>query len=594
MTRPWRTRSTHEISTVQAKELLEPVGPPAIEIRAHHVKLDHGLAQTLVVTGYPAEVAPGWLSPLLNHPGRVDIALHIEPVPTSVAASSLKKQRARLESTRRSGLHHGQLDDPESEAAAADAAELAYRIARGESRLFRVGLYLTVHAPDEQHLADETAAVRAVAESLLMNVEPTTFRALPGWLATRPLGLDTMRVRRTLDTIALAAFFPFASPDLPHRPDSEPVAGGVLYGLNALSRTPVFWNRFAASLDNYNSVTLARSGAGKSYLAKLELLRLLFTGVRAAVIDPEDEYLRLARAVGGHTIRLGAPGVRINPFDLPRAAADEGETLVRKVLFLHTFLGVLLSTELDAAQKAVLDRALLETYARAGITTDTATFTNPPPTLADLHHILLGNDSPLAHGLADQLTPFVTGSHAHLFNGPTTCELSGHLLVFSVRRLPEEVRAPAMVLALDALWRRVTTGPKQRHLIMVDEAWLLMREPEGSRFLFRLAKSGRRHWCGLALVTQDADDVLASPLGRAIVSNAATQLLLRQSAQAIDPIAETFLLSRGERDFLLTARKGEALLLGSHRHRAAINTVASPHEHELITTDPAELAGRDT
>ncbi|MDT0267227.1 ATP-binding protein [Streptomyces sp. DSM 44915] len=579
---------------VSARGLLQPVGPRAIQVGAHQVTTAGGVARTLVVTGYPAEANPGWLAPLLNHPGRLDVALHIEPVPTGVAASRLRKQRARLESARRAAVRGGHLDDPEGEAAAADAAELAYRVARGESRLFRVGLYVTVHAPDEEALAEEVASVRAVAESLLLTVEPTTFRALAGWLATRPLGLDPLRVRRTVDTIALTSFFPFASPDIPHTADHEAGGGGVLYGVNALSRTPVFWNRFARSLDNYNSVTLARSGAGKSYQTKLELLRLLFTGARAAVIDPEDEYVRLAEAVGGHTVRLGA-GARINPFDLPAPDPADGlQGLVRKVLFLHGFLAVLLGAEPDAARTAVLDQALLLTYERAGITPDVSTFNNPPPTLGDLHQVLGEHPSPAARELADQLVPYVSGSHAQLFNGPSSGQLSGHhLLVFAVRHLPEEVRAPAMVLALDAVWRRVTTGPRRRHLVVVDEAWLLMREREGARFLLRLAKSGRRYWCSLSLVTQDADDVLTSPLGRAIVSNAATQLLLRQSAQAIDQITETFLLSRGERDFLLTARRGETLLLAGHRHRAAVTAVAAGHEHHLVTTDPAELAARE-
>ncbi|MGK3110051.1 hypothetical protein [Streptomyces sp. WAC05858] len=237
------------------------------------------------MTGYPAEVSPGWLAPLLAFSGHVDIALHIEPVPNPVAAAGLKKQRARLESGRRGAFDKGHLDNPEVEAAAADAADLAYRIARGEGKLFHVGLYMTVHAGDEETLAEQVAAVKAVAESLLMAVAPTTYRALPGWLATLPLGIDMLKIRRTFDTAALAACFPFASPDLP-APAGEAGAGSqVLYGLNAVSGAPVLWDRFGC--DNYNSVTLARSGAGKSYLAKLELLRLLFTGVTASVVDPE-------------------------------------------------------------------------------------------------------------------------------------------------------------------------------------------------------------------------------------------------------------------------------------------------------------------
>ena len=358
----------------------------------------------------------------------------------------------------------------------------------------------------------------------------------------------------------------------------------MLLGLNASSGTPVFWDRFGQ--DNYNSVTLARSGAGKSYLTKLELLRLLCRGTHAAVIDPEDEYLPLAQSVGGTVVRLGAAGVRLNPFDMPPAGEPGTDQLVRRVLFLHTFLSVLLRTDFDPAQRAALDRALLATYRRAGITGDPGTWALPSPTLELLHVVLAEEGSAVAAGLADRLAPYVSGSHAGLFNGPTTTRPEGHLVVFALRPLPQETRAPAMLLALDAVWRRITAPARaRRQLVVVDEAWLLMREAEGARFLMRMAKSGRKHWCGLAVVSQDADDVLASPLGRAVVANAATQLLLRQAPQAVEEITETFALSRGERDFVLTARRGEALLLAGHRHKAALVALASPAEHALITTD---------
>ncbi|MZG20185.1 conjugal transfer protein TraC [Streptomyces sp. SID5914] len=588
--RPGKHGSTPRVPSIDGAELLDVTGPEAIEVHARALAVGAHLATTLVVTGYPAEVTPGWLAPLLNFPGHLDIALHIEPVPNPVAAAGLKKQRARLESGRRTGFDKGHLDDPEVEAAAADAAELAYRIARGEGKLFHVALYLTVHAPNEESLAEQASAVRAIAESLLMTIAPTTYRALPGWLATLPLGIDTLKIRRTFDTAALAACFPFTSPDLPIATGEDGSATGVLYGLNAVSGAPVLWDRFAQ--DNYNSITLARSGAGKSYLTKLELLRLLFTGVTASVIDPEDEYVRLAQTVGGHVIALGADGVRLNPFDLPTSAPGGEDTLTRRVLFLHSFLAVLLGADLSAAEKAVLDRAILAAYARVGITGDARTWGRTPPTLADLASVLAEDSSETATDLANRLVPYTTGSHARLFNGPSTAATAGHLVVFALRQLPEEVKAPAMLVALDAIWRQVTSrSGSGRHLVVVDEAWLLMRDGAGAQFLFRLAKAARKHWTGLAVVTQDADDVLASPLGRAIVSNAATQVLLRQAPQAMDTISDNFHLCHGERAFLLSATRGEALLLtGDRRHKVALISIAAPGEHEVITTDPGELA----
>ncbi|KOV62905.1 conjugal transfer protein TraC [Streptomyces sp. MMG1121] len=572
--------------------MLDVAGPEAIEVHARTLAIGAHLATTLVVTGYPAEVTAGWLAPLLHFPGHLDIALHIEPVPNPVAAAGLKKQRARLESGRRTGFDKGHLDDPDVEAAAADAADLAYRIARGEGKLFHVALYLTVHASDEETLAEQAAAVRAIAESLLITVAPTTYRALPGWLATLPLGIDTLKIRRTFDTAALAACFPFTSPDLPITTDQAGITSGVLYGLNAVSGAPVLWDRFAQ--DNYNSITLARAGAGKSYLTKLELLRLLFTGVTASVIDPENEYVRLAETVGGHVIALGTDGVRLNPLDLPEATDSNEDVLTRRVLFLHTFLAVLLGSDLTSAEKAALDQAILTTYTRAGITTDPRTWQRTPPTLTDLTIVLAEDHGEMAAGLANRLAPFTTGSHSGLFNGHSTASTTGHLVVFALRQLPEEVKAPAMLLALDAIWRQVTHHTRTgRHLVVVDEAWLLMRDGAGAGFLFRMAKAARKRWTGLAVVTQDADDVLASPLGRAIVSNAATQILLRQAPQAIDTIGDNFHLCHGEREFLLSAGRGEALLLtGDRRHKVALISVAAPGEHEVITTDPSELAAQ--
>jgi type IV secretory pathway VirB4 component len=590
-----RHRTTAGRPTVDAARLLQVAGPEALEVHPRTVAIGTHLATTLVVTGYPAEVSTGWLAPLLNFPGHLDIAVHIEPVPNPVAAAGLKKQRARLESGRRTGFDKGHLDDPEVEAAAADAAELAYRIARGEGKLFHLALYLTVHAADEEALAEQAAAVRAVAESLLMTVAPTTYRALPGWLATLPLGIDTLTVRRTFDTAALAACFPFTSPDLPTPSGEDGEPRGVLYGLNASTGAPVLWDRFAQ--DNYNSITLARSGAGKSYLTKLELLRLLFTGVSASVIDPEDEYVRLAETVGGTVVALGADGVRLNPFDLPATAGggESDDVLTRRVLFLHSFLAVLVGTELSAAERAVLDAALLATYARAGITADRRTWQRTPPTLTDLNATLAEEGSEAATGLADRLAPYTTGSHAKLFNGPSTATTTGHLVVFALRRLAEEVKAPAMLLALDAIWRQVTSRTQRgRHLVVVDEAWLLMHQGTGAKFLFRMAKAARKYWTGLAVVTQDADDVLACDLGRAVVANAATQILLRQAPQAIDTVCANFHLCHGEREFLLSAGRGEALLLtGDRRHKAALISIAAPGEHAVITTDPGELAAQD-
>jgi type IV secretory pathway VirB4 component len=422
--------------------------------------------------------------------------------------------------------------------------------------------------------------LRTLAASLLCDARPVTFRALQGWITTLPVGVDALRLRRTMDTAALAAAFPFASPSLP-------TTEGVFYGRNAASHGLVFWDRFAQP--NHNCVILARSGAGKSYLAKLEALRWLYAGVQVAVIDPEDEYRRMAQAVGGTTIRLGAPGVRVNPFDLPSHAHNGLDALTRRALFLHTVIAVLLGQPLNPAERAALDRGIVSAYQQAGITTETRTHCRPAPLLADLAEALSADGDPAGAGLAARLAPFVTGSYRGLFDGPTTTRPEGHLIVFSLRDLPDELKTVGTLLTLDAIWRRVVDpAERRRRLVVVDEAWLLMRDPEGAKFLYRMAKAGRKHWAGLTVITQDAADLLGSDLGQAVVANAATQILLRQAPQAIDRISTAFGLSDGERAFLLAADRGEAILAAGTQ-RVAFKTVASPAEHSLVTTDPTEL-----
>jgi hypothetical protein len=568
------------------------VAPESVEVTGRWLRVGDGYTATLAVTGYPAEVGAGWLEPLLAWPGRLDLALHIDPLPAPVAAARLRRQRARLESSRRADAGRGRLADPATEAAAEDAAELADRVARGAAKLFRVGLCLTVHARTEAELRHACAQVTAAAASTLLDLAPVTWRQLAGWTTTLPLGVDSVGLRRTMDTAALAAAFPLASPDLPvPLPGDPPAAGGVLYGLNPASNGVVWWDRWAQ--ENHNSVVLARSGAGKSYLVKLELLRSLYGGVRAAVVDPEDEYTRLADAVGGTVVQLGAPGVTLNPLDLP-AGDRRPDVLTRRGLFLHTLISVLVGQTPPPAERAALDRAILACYRTAGITADPRTHARPAPLLRDLAATLHTDSDPAAGQLAARLAPWTAGSFAGLFAAPTSRRPAGHLLVWSLRHLPDELRTVGTLLALDAIWHDVDLPPQHQHndgggvprrLVVVDEAWLLLRDGEGARFLYRMSKAARKRNAGLTVITQDAADVLGTDLGRAVVSNAATQILLRQAPQAIDAVADAFGLTGGERRLLLTARRGQGLLI-SGTNRTGFEAVSSVAEHALATTDP--------
>lgn len=624
-----------------------PFDPPELIVASRDLQVGGTWVATLAVTGYPHEVHPGWLAPLSLHPGLLDVSLHIHPIDPAVAATRLRRQLARLESGRRFGADRDRLPDPHLDAAADDAHDLAARLARGDGRLHTVTLTLTVHAPTADGLDAEVAAVRTLAASLRLDARPTTWRALHAWHTTLPIGLDRLHHRgsggRIIDTAALAAGFPFTSPDLPHpSTTSDPHRGAegstgsgggpgaVFYGHNLASQGLVFWNRFGC--DNANAVILGRSGAGKSYLVKLDLLRSLHQGVHAHVIDVEDEYTRLAHALHAAVIRPGAPGVRLNPLDLPvhihpdtgaRTAAPD--TLTRRTLFLHTFLAVALGAPPTATERAVLDTAITTTYRRAGITPDPHTWTRPAPLLRDLHTTLTTFTSPtgepepvavavatdpggaprtdasteragvgeVAASLATRLAPYVHGAYAGLFDGPTTTPAHGPLVVWSLRELPEEVRPTAMLIVLDTIWRTVTHPHDRRpRLITVDEAWLLLGHRDAAAFLLRAAKSARKHWAGLTVATQDTTDVLSTDLGTAVVTNAATQILLGQAPQAIEHVTRVFGLSHGERDFLLTAQRGDGLLLAGPAHRAAFTATASPAEDDLITTDPTHLAAR--
>ena len=591
MSKP-RIRTARNVGTpTPSRHSVLGLCPSSLEVASRSLRVGESLSATFAVAGYPSEVAAGWLEPLLAFPAQIDVSVHIDPVPAPVAADRLRKQRARLESGRRQSADKGRLDDPQTEAAASDARELAYRVACGEGKLFGVGIYLTVYADSEAQLAQICTAVKSTADGMLLRLVPATFRTVQGWCSTLPLGLDLLKIRRTFDTDALATVFPFTSADLAVPQSTN--AGGlapapVLYGVNASGSGLVVWDRWSA--DNHNSVVLARSGAGKSYLTKLDILRSLYQDVQVMVVDPEQEYTRLAKAVGGTVVELGAPGVRINPLDLPSTGVSASDAVRRRALFAHTVVAVLLGTELTGGERAVLDSAILAAYEQAGITEDVQTHSRPAPTLKDVAELLTASIEPEARSLAARLAPHTTGSFCGMFDGPTTTEAEGHLVVFALRQLPDELKAIGTLLVLDAIWRTVSDpSRRRRRLVVVDEAWLLMKEPAGARFLFKMAKAARKQWAGLAVITQDAADLLGTDLGQAVVANSATQILLRQAPQAIDQVASAFRLSAGERSYLLSATRGQGLIM-SGSSRAAFAAVSSPTEHQVATTDPAELA----
>lgn len=530
----------------------------------------------LLVCGYPATLPWGWAAQLAVPGARVNVAVHLDGVPAPVAAMQLQRRRARLESQRRYQSVRGRLDDPAVEAAAADAADLAAQVARGHAQLHRQAVYLTAFAESPAELDLVCARIRSRAAAAMLDVRPATARQLPGAVATAPFGTDPVGARRTVDTAAAAASFPFASPDL----DGAVADTAVLYGVNLYSGTPVLWDRWA-TMDNHNSVTIARSGAGKSYLTKTTILRELYQGVRVVVIDPESEYLALAEHVGGTVRRPGSPGSRLDPLAMP--AEGEADEFGRRKLFIGTVVETLLGERLTGSEAAVLQRAVAACYEAAGIGEDQASWQRPAPSMADVAAVL--STDAVGADLAARLAPWVGPGSAFRTEPDTRIETAGALSpleVWDLAAVPDELAPVVTLLVLDQIWRSLRPGGP-RTLVVVDEAWLMLRTGQGAAWLSRLAKSARKRNCGLAVVTQDAEDVTGSELGRTVIHNAATQVLMRQAAQAIDAITDAFKLTAAETALLGSARLGEGLLLGGGAH-VAFRAIASPDEHRLALT----------
>lgn len=550
------------------------VGPESMILRPDRIEVNGCLHQSLFVKSFPREAEPGWLSTLYSFPGRLDVSLHVVPVPTQVSVARLKKQRARHESTVLSDLARGHITDPEIAAAARDASDLMSAVATGESRIFLLGIYLTVRGWSEDELAGEVQRIEGLCASLGLDVRRLRFRGQDPWVATLPLGIDPLRLYHPVDTAALAACFPFSSAEI----GSD---GGVLYGRNIATGGIVLVDRFA--LENYNQLVLAHSGKGKSYFAKLQILRSLYEGIEAIVIDPENEYLLLAEAVGGAVVKLGGDGARLNPLQLDETG--QPDALIRQSLFVHTVVDCLLG-ELPQEHRAALDRAIIDAYASAGITADPRTHRRPAPLLADVVEELRSGPG---EGLARRLEPFTSGSYRGLFDAQTTVRPEGHLVVYSLKDVHAELKSAATLLVLESISQRISNGEPKKRIVVVDEAWLLLQSASGARFLERLARSARKHWCGLTTITQDVRDALSTEIGRTVLTNASSQVLFGQHPQALEVLAETFSLSEGERSYLSSCPPGQGLVcVGAER--ATVKVVASEYEHRLVTSDPAETA----
>lgn len=557
------------------------IAPEAIEVDFTYQKINSTYTRTLFVAGYPRSVPANWLSPLINYPHQVNVAMFIYPVDVKEVLDNLKRKITEMEAEITSDIRAGKISNINTEVKLEDARVIREQLAKGAERFYQFGLYVTIQATSKEELDRVTKGVQSTLGALLIVSKKATLQMDEGFKTTLPMGIDKLLVTRNMDTTSLATTFPFTSSELT-------MESGIVYGINEHNDSLVIFDRF--KMENANMVIFAKSGAGKSYTVKLEILRQLMFETEVLVLDPEHEYEDLTKAMHGEYINFtfGAKA-KINPFDLSNLYEEGENELGQKIISLHGLLKVMLG-EMTAEQDAILDRALVAAYKAKGITPDPATQTNEPPLMEDLYKALIGMENAAADNIATRLEKFITGSFRGIFDQPSNIDITNQLTVFSVRDMEEDLRPIAMYVILDFMWTRIKKNLKKRVLI-IDEAWYFMKHQDSASFIHSMVKRARKYYLGITTITQDVEDFLNNDYGRAIVTNASIQFLMKQSTAAVPILSETFYLSDGERQLLVTSDVGEGIFFAGSNH-VALRVVASDDEHQLITTDPAEKVRR--
>lgn len=562
------------------------IAPSEIEVDFQSIKVGNSLFRTYFASNYPRFVEPNWLEPLISFEHPLIISMFIYPGENKGVLGDLKRKIAEMEATIQTDMERGRMVDPTLQVALEDAESLQEQLVKGVERFFQFALYITIPSVDEAQLNDVGKLATSTMASLAATIHATSLQMEDGFKGSLPLGEDPLLLTHNMDTTSLSTTFPFTTSELTSN-------SGIMYGINEHNGSLILFDRF--SLENANSVVFAKSGAGKSYLVKLEVLRSLMFGADVLVIDPESEYLALSAAVGGQYINFSANSdVKINPFDLSNLVASEENELGRKILSLTSFLKLVLGS-LDPNEAAILDRALKQTYALRGINDNPKTQINPPngyPLMEDLYKVLIGMEDKISGSLAVRLERFIKGSLSGIFSSPSNLELDNPFIVFSVRDVADELRPLAIFMILEFVWTKVRSKLKKR-LLIVDEAWYLMQQIDSANFLVDLAKRARKYYLGLTTITQDVEDFLATDRGKEVIANSSIQVLLKQAPASIEKVGQVFNLSQGERRLLLTAGVGQGLFFAGSTH-VAMRVVASPDEHQLITSNPAEILARQT
>ena len=574
--------------------LRDLISPSSIEIHSDYFRLGTKYGRTLYVYGYPRSLYTGWLSPLINIDEVLDVSMYIYPVDTTVVMKNLQKKVTQLEASINVNSEKGKVRDPELEAAIGDAEELRDQLQVGAEKFFRFGLYVTLWADSLEELGFVQRKIETLFGQQMVFSKVASSQQEQGMNSVMPQCTDQLLIRRNMNTGAISTSFPFTSADLTQEK-------GILYGINMHNNGLVIFDRF--SLENANMVVFATSGAGKSFTVKLEALRSMMVGSEVLIIDPENEYQKLCDAVGGSYIRLSLNSdVRINPFDLPKVidAEDANDALRANLVTLHGLFRLMLGGAAQQAsggagaptapaltpnEEADLDQALIDTYARAGITSDVLTHQSTPPTISNLYDTLLhmGGTGPQ---LAQRLRKYTTGTFAGIFSQQSNVDINNQMVVFNIRDLEDELRPVAMYIVLSHIWN-VVRAQQKRRILIVDEAWQLMKYDDSANFLFSLAKRARKYYLGLTTITQDVEDFMSSKMGRAIVANSSMQILLKQSSSAVDVLSDVFKLTSEEKKRLTNFPVGQGLFFAGQNH-VHIQVIASETEESLITTNPTQ------
>ena len=564
----------------QFSELKKVISPAGAEISSNYAKVGDKLVKTFFIFSYPRYVSSGWIEPLINLPQLFDISIFVEPMDTGLALKNLRKKSAELESQINDQQEKGLVRDPVLETALQNVEQLRDVLQQAEEKMFQVGVYIAIYADTQEELSKLESQLTTMMEAKLIYMKPALFEQLEGFLSILPLAEDHLNVKTPMNSGPLSSFFPFVSEDL----TSDQ---GIMYGVNQHNNGLVIFDRF--SLENANQVVFAKSGGGKSYATKLEIIRQLMMGVDILVIDPENEYQRLAEGFGGSFFNISLTSEsHVNPFDIPIIPEGEqpAEVLRSHIVNLAGLLKLMLGV-LTPDEDALLDHALTETYASREIVPGEDFSKKEPPLLSDLETVLRNLEG--GRGMAERLYKYTQGSFAGFINQPTNIDISNRLIIFSIRDLEEELRPVAMYVVLNFIWNLIRAKLKKRILI-VDEAWIMMKNEDSATFLFGLVKRARKYYLVVSTITQDVEDFLRSPFGRPIITNSSLQLLLKQAPATIDIVVKAFNLTEAEKFLLLSAEVGGGLFFAGKRH-VAIQIIPSYFENQIITTNPQELLG---